>query len=127
MKCPACESAKQRVLHTRSDEHRVMRLRCCIACGHRWATTETEVHSAVRVQSTLSIEPAYLERGSAATFLAISESTLEKLVREGDLPRPRQVSGKRVAWLVRELRDWAETRPVSDLLPVSGTASRRAL
>lgn len=76
--------------------------------------------------SAVFIEPAYLERGAAASFLAISESTLEKLVREGELPKPRLVSGKRVAWLVRELRAWAEARPVSDQAPPANTGSRRA-
>ena len=71
--------------------------------------------------SALNIEPAYLERAAAASFLGISESTLEKLVREDDAPKPRQVSPKRVAWLVRELRAWAEARPVSNLLPPENT------
>ncbi|MDM0088831.1 MULTISPECIES: AlpA family phage regulatory protein [unclassified Variovorax] len=39
------------------------------------------------------------------------------LVHENDAPKPRQVSPKRVAWLVRELRAWAEARPISDQLP----------
>lgn len=76
--------------------------------------------------STNIIEPAYLEKAAAASFLGISESTLEKLVREDDAPKPRQVSQKRVAWLVRELRAWAEARPVSDQLPPPNTGIRRA-
>lgn len=76
--------------------------------------------------SAVAIEPAYLEKADAAAFLAISESTLEKLVRESALPKPRSVSGKRVAWLVRELREWAEARPVSDNLPPPNTGSRRS-
>lgn len=72
----------------------------------------------------IAIEPAYLEKADAAAFLAISESTLEKLVRVGELPKPRSVSGKRVAWLVRELREWAETRPVSANLPPPNTSNR---
>lgn len=75
----------------------------------------------------VSIEPVFLDRHDAAFFLGISESTLEKLVREDDAPKPRQVSPKRVAWLVRELRAWAETRPVSDQLPPAGTGTRRRL
>lgn len=78
-------------------------------------------------KNPLTIEPAFLDRRDTATFLAISESTLEKLVREDDAPKPRQVSPKRVAWLVRELRAWAETRPVSDGLPPAGTGTRRRL
>lgn len=73
----------------------------------------------------VAIEPAYLEKAAAAAFLALSESTLEKLVRMGELPAPRSVSGKRVAWLVRELREWAEARPISGNLPPPNTGSRR--
>lgn len=73
----------------------------------------------------VSIELVFLDRHDAAFLLGISESTLEKLVREDDAPKPRQVSPKRVAWLVRELRDWAEARPVSDGLPPAGTGTRR--
>jgi len=73
----------------------------------------------------IAIEPAYLERAQAAEFLAVSESTLEALVRRGELPKPRVLSGRRVAWLVRELREWAEARPVSDLAPPANTGIRR--
>ncbi|CAN5648777.1 hypothetical protein BH10PSE18_BH10PSE18_14910 [soil metagenome] len=74
--------------------------------------------------SAMRIEPAYLEKAAAAEFCAIGETTLEKLVREGNFPKPRSVSGKRVAWLVRELREWAEERPVSDNLPPPNTGRR---
>lgn len=74
--------------------------------------------------TSLSIEPAYLDKAAAATFLALSESTLEKLVRNGELPAPRSISGKRVAWLVGKLREWAEKRPISSQLPPPNTGAR---
>jgi prophage regulatory protein len=37
---------------------------------------------------------------------------------------PRQLSGKRVGWLVRELEEWCESRPVSSNLPVANCGLR---
>ena len=71
----------------------------------------------------ISIRPAALEKESAAQFLAISVSTLEQLVREGDFPKPRKLSGRRVGYLVRELEEWLESRPVSDHAPPHNTGA----
>ena len=66
----------------------------------------------------MSVEPLYLDREGAATFLAISVSTLEQLGREDPaFPKPRAVSRGRSAWLVAELREWGLQRPVSTRLP----------
>lgn len=65
----------------------------------------------------ISIAPAALDLDSAAQYVALSSSTVEKLVRQGDFPKPRLLSGRRVAYLVRELEAWVESRPVSDLAP----------
>jgi prophage regulatory protein len=67
------------------------------------------------------MEPAFSDKPSAAAFLALSKSTFEQLVRDGDAPKPRVLSARRVGWLVRELRRWAEARPVSDMLPRTNT------
>jgi prophage regulatory protein len=39
------------------------------------------------------------------------------MVRKGLFPRLRQLSGRRVAYLLREVDEWLESRPVSDLRP----------
>ncbi len=64
--------------------------------------------------------PLLVARDAAAAALGISERTLEGLVRTGDLPPPRKISGGRVGWLWRELEAFAEARPVSDLQPGPG-------
>ena len=74
--------------------------------------------------TTAKIRPAALEQNDAATFLALSVSTLERLVRQGEFPKPRQLSGRRVGYLVRELEAWLEARPVSELLPPPNTSRR---
>ena len=73
----------------------------------------------------MSARPIYLDRQAVAEFVALSETTVEKLVRESAFPKPRVLSGRRVAWLVREVEEWAESRPISDLLPPENTGRRR--
>ncbi|MGQ3001262.1 MAG: helix-turn-helix transcriptional regulator [Hydrogenophaga sp.] len=71
---------------------------------------------------TVNIKPAYLERSDAARFLAMSETTMYRLGNEDPkFPRPRSLSDRRVAWLVRELEEWAESRPPADNLPPPNT------
>lgn len=72
----------------------------------------------------VSIKPMYLEREEAAAFVALSESTMLAMVRTGDFPKPRQLSKQRTGWLVRELEEWAEQRPVSDLPPPKNCGRR---
>ncbi len=74
---------------------------------------------------SLPIRPFCLDLAGVAHFSALSESTVQKMIRETDFPRPRLMSGRRVAWLVRELEEWIEARPVSEQLPPSNTASRK--
>ena len=73
--------------------------------------------------NTVATRPACLDRANAAAYLAISESTLEKLTREGAFPKPRLLSGRRTGWLVRELDEWLEQRPVSGMAPPPNTGA----
>ncbi|MFP3187112.1 MAG: AlpA family phage regulatory protein [Paraburkholderia sp.] len=47
------------------------------------------------------------------------------MVREGTFPEPRLLSGRRVGWLAREVQEWADRRPVADLLPPSSIHVRK--
>lgn len=72
------------------------------------------------------MKPIYLNLEDAAKCIALSAETLQRLVRTGEFPKPRQLSGRRVAWLMREIEEWAEDRPVSELLPPPNTGRRAA-
>lgn len=64
--------------------------------------------------------PLIVDRHQAAAALSISDSLLEDLVRQGELPPPRRISKGRTGWLWRELVEFAESRPVSEAAPGPG-------
>lgn len=70
------------------------------------------------------MKPLYLELEAVASVVALAATTIQRLVREGTFPKPRQLSGRRVGWLVREIEEWAEGRPVSDLPPPANTSRK---
>ncbi len=73
----------------------------------------------------MSARPLYLDKPAVAECVALSVATIERLVRENEFPKPRVLSGRRVAWLLREVEEWAESRPASDLLPPPNTGIKR--
>lgn len=73
----------------------------------------------------MQFAPAALEREQAAAYTGLSVSTFEKEVREARAPKPRQVAGRRVAWLRAELDVWLHSRPVSDQLPPENTGAKK--
>ena len=78
------------------------------------------------VINMVSIKPAYLDREAVAAFVSLSVPAMERLVASGVFPAPRQLTTKRVGWLVREVEEWAESRPVSSNLPVANCGMRHA-
>jgi len=67
--------------------------------------------------TVIQTPPLMVAVEDAASALGISERTLQTLAARGELPPPRKISKGRVGWLWRELQEFAESRPVSDLLP----------
>ncbi len=73
----------------------------------------------------IAMQPIALERENAAIFIGMSVSMLGKLEREGSFPKPRQLSARRVVYLVREIVEWMELRPVSCILPPENTGASK--
>lgn len=73
--------------------------------------------------SAKKLAPIFLDLPAVAEVVALSVSTVQELVRQGQFPAPQQLSGRRVGWLVREVTEWAESRPVSNLLPPPNTGA----
>lgn len=71
------------------------------------------------------VKHLYIDLETAAEVVALSVSTVQELVRQGQFPAPRQLSGRRVGWLMREVEDWAESRPVSNLPPPPNTGAKK--
>ena len=71
------------------------------------------------------VKPLLMCKNDVVAYLALSTSSLERLVAIGDLPKPRKLSQGRVAWLVEELDTWGRSRPVSDLLPPANSGQGR--
>jgi len=75
--------------------------------------------------SPIALKPAYLDLQGTTSFLSLSESTVQKMIRDREFPKPRLLSGRRVGWLVRELEAWAESRPVSDMAPPANSEAKK--
>ena len=73
-----------------------------------------------------NIPPIAVDKEDAARLVTLSVGTLERLVQQGDFPKPRLVSQRRVAWIVSELTEWLHNCPVSDLPPVANSGHRSA-
>ena len=67
--------------------------------------------------------PFVLDLDRAAEMLCVSKSTVQKLVREGDFPKPRLLSANRVGYLSVEVAAWALKRPEANLLPPPNTGA----
>lgn len=76
-------------------------------------------------KTKITTQPLYLDLQSVAAALCVSPSTVQNLVRAGDFPQPRKLSGNRVGWLMRELTEWSEARPVSDIPPPPNTGAKK--
>ena len=74
----------------------------------------------------MNIRPIIVKKDMAAVIVALSESTIDNLEKAGDFPKRRKISSGSVGYLMRELEEWAESRPVSDLLPVTDSGYGRA-
>lgn len=73
-----------------------------------------------------AIKPAAIDLSTAAEFVALSPATIERLVREGQFPKPRQLAGRRVGYIVSEIEEWLHSRPVSEQLPPPNSGYGRA-
>jgi prophage regulatory protein len=73
------------------------------------------------------MKPIYLDLQAVAEAVSLSEASVKRLVREEKFPKPRMLSGRRVAWLTSEVEVWAASCPVSDILPPPNTGNRKGI
>lgn len=73
----------------------------------------------------VALAPIFLDLLTVAKVVSMSESAVERLERDGQFPQRRQLSGRRVGWLLREVQEWAESRPVSEIPPPPNTGASK--
>lgn len=66
----------------------------------------------------------YYEKAELPAATTLSAATIEEEIRQERFPKPRQLAGRRVGWLVEEVQEWARSRPVSDQAPPPNTNAR---
>lgn len=71
------------------------------------------------------MKPIYVDLPGVTSLVTLAIATIQRMVREGVFPKPRQLSANRVAWLLREVEEWAEERPVSEIAPPANTNRKR--
>jgi len=72
------------------------------------------------------VTPIFYDLADVADALSISTRAIQRLLQEGNFPKPRALTSRRVCWLVSEVQEWAINRPVADLLPPANAGQRRA-
>ncbi len=75
----------------------------------------------------MPVKQIFVELSTVAEILTLSESTIQAMARLGSdhFPQSRQISGRRVGWLLREIEEWAESRPASQLPPPPNTGASK--
>lgn len=64
-----------------------------------------------------TLPPRLISRAAAAAYCSVSPNTFDIMIEAGQLPRPKRLSERRLAWDVRELDQ------AIDLLPHEGEAA----
>lgn len=70
----------------------------------------------------ITLRPIMVDQATAAELIGVSLSTVKKLIREEKFIKPREISPGRAGYLLRELEEWAESRPIANFLPVRGSS-----
>jgi predicted DNA-binding transcriptional regulator AlpA len=50
-----------------------------------------------------TLAPRLINRDAAAAYVNLSPNTFDEMVKAGRMPRPKQLTGRRLAWDVRAL------------------------
>jgi predicted DNA-binding transcriptional regulator AlpA len=61
-----------------------------------------------------TLAPRLIGREAAAAYVNISPTTFDEMVKDGTMPRPKRLKGRRKAWDVRSLDAAVDALPVED-------------
>jgi predicted DNA-binding transcriptional regulator AlpA len=69
-----------------------------------------------------TLPPRLVSREVAAAYVSVSPTTFDDMVRNGRMPRPKVLGGRRVGWDVRMLDAAVDSLPIAgDELPADET------
>jgi prophage regulatory protein len=61
--------------------------------------------------NSLPDDDSFLRLPEVIDRTGLSESTIYRLVREGDFPSPRKLGANAVGWKVSDYKEWSQSRP----------------
>lgn len=76
--------------------------------------------------SIVQIRPALLAKVDACAYLSLSETSFDREVTAGAIPRPVKLGKGRVAWKLVDLDAYVDGLQESDLLPPKNSGYGRA-
>lgn len=72
-----------------------------------------------------ALSNALIERDELPAIVKLKLRTIEEEMRQGRFPRPRKLSGRRVAWLASDVDAWMAALPESDIPPPPNTGAKK--
>ena len=61
-----------------------------------------------------TLAPRLITREAAASYVSVSPTTFDEMVKDGRMPRPKRLGGRRKAWDVRALDAAIDGLPNND-------------
>jgi len=61
-----------------------------------------------------NLAPRLISREAAAAYVNVSPTTFDEMVKDGTMPKPKRLSGRRKAWDVRTLDVAVDSLPVEN-------------
>lgn len=61
-----------------------------------------------------TLAPRLISREAAAAYVSVSPTTFDAMVKDGRMPRPKRLGGRRKAWDVRTLDAAIDNLPNND-------------
>ena len=61
-----------------------------------------------------TLAPRLISREAAAAYVSLSPTKFDEMVRDGRMPRPKRLGGRRKAWDVRALDAAVDSLPIGN-------------
>ncbi len=59
-----------------------------------------------------TLAPRLIDRAASAAFISVCPNTFDQMVKDGRMPKPKALSGRRIAWDVHDLDRAVNSLPV---------------